>query len=239
MKLLVARLSRGACLVGALLAGGNALASNACNKIPVQPRSTQSIGRDMIVNGVPTSLVGMDFAGTLEEVSNAFRDFWVREDVPAKGRSTSSGWLLSALDDHCLYVLALAPQVTGDHARGLMSVIRLGGDEPDHTIPDAVIPLPEDSRVVSDVESRDPDKAGRTWILDMSGEAQWNAQRYRNSLAAQGWISVGQQPDVQSARNHATHATAFAMQRGRDSVDASFSDSAGRTSAVINAIRTH
>ena len=78
-------LVRGACLAGALITG-TAVAGTACNKTPVQPQSAEAIGRDMIVNGVPTSVVGMQFAGTPKDVSKAFRDFWTREDVPAKGR---------------------------------------------------------------------------------------------------------------------------------------------------------
>ncbi|NPT39063.1 hypothetical protein [Paraburkholderia xenovorans] len=230
-------LARGACLGSALLFTGNAVAANACNKTPVQPQSVQAIGRDMIVNGVPTSVVGMQFSGTTEDVSRAFRDFWIREDVPAKGRTNASGLLLSALDDHCLYILSIPPQPEGDHTRGLMSVVRLGGDQADHRIPDSAIPLPEESAILSDVESHDPGQTGRTWLLDMPGNPQWNAQRYRNSLAAQGWMNVGRQPDYQSTGNRAAQGTAFAMQHGADSVDVSFSDRGGRTAAVVNAIR--
>jgi hypothetical protein len=118
-----------------------------------------------------------------------------------------------------------------------MSVIRLGDSEVGHRIPDSAVPLPEGSKVLSDVESHDPGQTGRTWLLGMSGDARWNAQRYRNSLVAQGWMSVGRQPDYQSAGKPTAQGTAFAMQHGRDSVDVSFSDNDGRTVAVINATR--
>ncbi|HEY4297847.1 MAG TPA: hypothetical protein VGM85_15350 [Paraburkholderia sp.] len=236
-------LARGAC-VASLLIAVTALAGAACNKTPVQPQSTQAIGRDMIVNGVPTSVIGMQFAGTTDDVSKAFRDFWTREDVPAKGRSSASGLLLSALDGNCLYVLSIARQRENGSTRGLMNVIRLGGGgESGYRIPNSTVPLPEGSTVVSDVESRDPGQTGRTWLLDLPGDARWNAQRYRNSLAMRGWVSVGRQPDYQSAGAASaqggafTPGTAFAMQHGRDSVDVSFSDRDGKTFAVINAIR--
>lgn len=232
----VCELVRDACLVNMLITG-SAMAGAACNKTPVAPQSVQAFGRDMIVNGVPTSAVGMEFAGTPSDVSKAFREFWINEDVPAKGRSNSSGLMLSALDDHCLYVLNIPVQPERPRTRGLMSVIRLGDGEIAHRIPDSAIPLPEGSKILSDVESHDPGQTGRTWLLDISGDARWNAQRYRNSLVARGWTSVGRQPDYQSPANPFAQGTAFAMQHGKDSMDVSFSDNDGRTVAVINATR--
>ncbi|MFM0061220.1 hypothetical protein PQR64_37025 [Paraburkholderia phytofirmans] len=224
------------CLVCALITA-SAVAGAACNKTPVPPQSVQAFGRDMIVNGVPTSVVGMEFAGTASDVSKAFREFWINEDVPAKGQSNSSGLMLSALDDHCLYMLAIPAQPERSRTRGLMSVIRLGDGEVVHRIPDSAVPLPEGSKILSDVESQDPGQTGRTWLLDISGDARWNAQRYRNSLVAQGWMSVGRQPDYQAVGKSSAQGTAFAMQHGRDSMDVSFSDNDGRTVAVINATR--
>lgn len=225
-----------ACLIGVLVSV-SAVAGTACNKTPVPPQSVEAFGRDMIVNGVPTSVVGMEFAGTANDVSDAFREFWTTEDVAAKGRSGSSGLMLSALDDHCLYMLNIPPQPQRAHTRGLMSVIRLGDGEADHRIPDSAVPLPEGSKVLSDIESHDPGQTGRTWLVDLSGDARWNAQRYRNSLVTQGWATVGHQPDYPSAGKQSAPITAFAMQHGRDGLDASFSDSDGRTVAVINATR--
>jgi hypothetical protein len=229
-------LARGVGLACVLYAW-TAVASAACNKTPVQPQSSLAIGRDMVVNGVPTSVVGMQFAGTTDDVSTAFREFWIGEDVPSKANPSSSGLLLSALDGPCLYVLSIPPQQIGAHTRGLMSVIRLGSGQADHRIPDSAVPLPEGSKVFSDVESRDPGQTGRTWLLDTPGEARWNAQRYRNSLVTRGWVSVGRQPDYQSAGSPSSQGTAFAMQHGSDSIDASFSDRDGRTIAVIHATR--
>jgi len=224
------------CLVSALITA-SAMAGAACNKTPVPPQSVLAFGRDMIVNGVPTSVVGMEFAGTARDVSKAFREFWINEDVPAKGQSNSSGLMLSALDAHCLYVLNIPAQPERSRTRGLMSVIRLGDSEVAHRIPDSAVPLPEGGKILSDVESRDPGQTGRTWLLDMSGDARWNAQRYRNSLVARGWTSVGRQPDYQAVGKPSAQGTTFAMQHGGENMDVSFSDNDGRTVAVINATR--
>jgi len=91
--------------VACSLVAGEAFAGAACDKTPVRPRSVEAIGRDMIVNGVPTSLVGMQFDGTVDDVSKAFREFWTLEDAPAKAKSTASGLMLSAVDGECLYLL--------------------------------------------------------------------------------------------------------------------------------------
>lgn len=228
--------ARDLCVAGVLCAWV-IVASAACNKIPIQPHSSQSIGRDMLVNGVPTSVTGVQFSGTAEDVSTAFREFWTNEHIPQKSSSSSSGLLLSALDGHCLYVLTIPPQQDTAHVRGIMSVIRLGTGQTTHRIPKADVPLPDDSKIVSDVESRDPGQTGRTWLLDMPGEARWNAQRFRVSLVRLQWVSVSRQPDYQSAGTPFSQGTAFAMQHGNDSIDASFSDRDGRTVAVIHATR--
>lgn len=225
------------CIAAALTVSASAAAAGAaCDKTPVPPRSSQAFGRDMIVNGVSTSLIGMQFAGSSGDVSNAFREFWIRDDVPAKGRADSSGLLLSALDGECLYLLSIPRGQNTSDTRGLMSVIRLDSKRADYRIPDSSIPLPEDARVMSDIESRDSAQTGRTWMLDIPGEPRWNAQRYRNNLAMRGWVNVGRQPDYQSAGS-AIQGVAFAMQRGGDSLDASFADRDGRTIAVIHATR--
>jgi hypothetical protein len=228
--------ARGVCVTGVLCAWAVA-AGAACNKVPLQPKSSQAIGRDMVVNGVPTSVVGMQFAGTTDDVSTAFREFWTGEDVPAKASASSSGRLLSALDGPCLYVLNIPPEQDGAHTRALMSVIRVGGGQANHRIPDSDVPLPENSKIFSDVESHDQGQTGRTWLLDLPGDARWNAQRYRNSLASRGWVSMGRQPDYQSAATPSIQGTAFAMQHGNDGIDVSFSERDGRTIAVIHATR--
>ncbi|WGS54597.1 hypothetical protein LFL96_26675 [Paraburkholderia sp. D15] len=226
-------ITRPACLAVTLISF-NAIAGAACNKTPVAPQAIQAFGRDMIVNGVPTSLVGVQLAGTVDDVSKAFNAFWTREDVPAKRQPSASGVLLSALDGPCLYVLNLPPQVDGPRTRGILSVVRLGEPRPEHRIPDTVIPLPEQGKVLTDVESRDGGQTGRTWLLDVPGSARWNARRYRDLLMLRGWMDVGHQPDYASV---GAHGTAFAMQREGDSLDVSFSDRDGRCVAVVNATR--
>ncbi|HEY4353673.1 MAG TPA: hypothetical protein VGN31_20780 [Paraburkholderia sp.] len=243
-------------LFGALLCALQPLAAAAgCDRIPVQPERVQTIGRDMLVNGVPTAIYGLEFAGSAHDVAEAFRAFWTREGVPAKARLESSTLLLTALDGPCHYVLLLAPVREGPHAKGLMSVTRLAGGDTTHRIPDEAVPLPQGAKPVSDVESRDPGQSGRTWILRVAGNAAQQARRYSGMLAAQGWTAIAIAPaytvnsTVNSAVNGAADSaidgawqvagTAVAMQRGSDRIDAIFSggNDNGAAQVVIHATR--
>jgi hypothetical protein len=220
-----------------LLISCAAFADTSCNKQPVAAQKVVAIGRDMIVNGVPSSIVGVDLAGTPDDVSNEFREFWSRESVRTKSQSGPSGLLLSALDDHCLYVLNISPQPDGAHTRGLLSVIRMGNDAMERQVPDSTLPLPEGGKTVSDIESHDPGQAGRMWLVEMPGSARWNAQRYRDLLLTEGWLSVSLQPTYQADGGQMVPNTAFAMRHGADSLDVSFSDRDGKSVAVINVTR--
>jgi hypothetical protein len=214
-----------------------AIADTACNKRPVKADRVQVIGRDMIVNGVATSVTSLEFAGSPADVSNEFRKFWTAENVAAKGRSGPGGLLLSALDDTCHYVLIIPSQPATSRTLGLLSVIRLGDDSIRHKLPDSVVSLPTGGKTLSDVESRDPGQVGRTWLIDMSGRASENAKSYGDLLVGQGWAMLSQAPAYQFDGSRKIKGSSVAMQRGTDRLDAIFSDQNGRTQAVVNVIR--
>ncbi|WP_144138764.1 hypothetical protein [Paraburkholderia sp. BCC1884] len=216
---------------------GEAIADTACNKQPVKAEHVEAIGRDMIVNGVPTSMLGLQFAATATDIANEFRDFWKQEGVPAKAQQGASGLFLSALDDTCSYVLTIPAQADGGPVKGMLSVIRLSGEPARHQIPDSALPLPDDGKVISDIESHDPGQAGRTWLIALGGRSTDNANRYRNKLAGQGWASVTQTSADRRGISRSARSAAVVMQRGSDRVDAIFSDHDGQTDAVVNATR--
>ncbi|CAB3755147.1 hypothetical protein [Paraburkholderia humisilvae] len=208
-----------------------------CDRRPVQPERIQIIGRDMLVNGVPATVYGLEFAQSADEVSESFRAFWAREGVPAKARLEFSGLLLSALDGACHYVLLIAPVRKGLHAKGVMSVVRLNGGSARHLIPDSAVPLPPGSKTVSDIESHDPGQTGRTWIVRLNGDAVNQARGYGRMLAAQGWTTVAFMPVYPLDSTRQAVGGAIGMQRGTDRVDAVFSDRQGQTQAVIHITR--
>jgi len=210
-------------------------AGQACDRQPVHAERVQMIGRDMLVNGVPASVYGLEFDGTPDDVSNAFRAFWTRSHVPATGRRDASGMLLAALDGMCHYVLVIAPRVEGSRTKGLMSVMRLDGTGAAHRIGASTVPLPEGASAVSDVESRDGRQTGRTWLLEVSGATQDNAQRYARRLQEAGWRVVAQAPALRLDGSQRAMGDVLAMQRGSERIDAVFSNRNGRTEAVIHA----
>jgi hypothetical protein len=219
------------------LSASVAMAATTCDKLPVKPERTQAIGRDMIVNGVPTSVLRMEFAGSPDDVSTEFRQFWTREAVPAKGRRGPSGLLLSALDGACFYLLTIPVQPARGKTGGLLSVTRVSDDPVSHQIPESAVSLPAGSRTVTDVESRDPGQAGRTWLLDLPGRAGENATNYRTQLKEQGWSSIAQSPVFRLDGSGQVMGSTVVMQRGHDHIDAIFSDHDARTQAVVNATR--
>ncbi|SDJ50347.1 hypothetical protein SAMN04487926_15621 [Paraburkholderia steynii] len=207
----------------------------ACDRQSVHAERVQMIGRDMLVNGVPTSVYGMEFDGTPDDVSDAFRTYWTRAHVPATGRRDASGTLLAALDGMCHYVLVIPPRVEGSRTKGLMSVMRLDGADAAHRIGASTVPLPQGARAVSDVESRDGRQTGRTWLLEVNGDTKDNAQRYARRLQEAGWRIVAQAPALRLDGSQRAMGDVLAMQRGSERVDAVFSNHNGRTEAVIHA----
>jgi hypothetical protein len=225
------------CWLAFALTSSVAMADTACDKQPVKADRMQAIGRDMIVNGVPTSVWGLEFSGSPTDVSNEFREFWTAEGAPAKGKRGPSGWLLNALDDTCHYVLTIPSTSDGARTKGVLSVIQLSSESVRHRIPDSSVPLPEGGEIISDVESRDPGQAGRTWLIEMSGRAGDNAQRYSNRLSGEGWATVAQAPAYLLDGSQRILGNAMVMQRGGDRLDVIFSDRNGQTEAVVNAAR--
>ncbi|HWT38414.1 MAG TPA: hypothetical protein VN289_19155 [Paraburkholderia sp.] len=210
-------------------------AGPACDRQPVQAVRVQTIGRDMLVNGVPASVYGMEFSGTSADVSDEFRAFWTHAHVPSLERRDASGLLLAALDGACHYVLVVSSRGNSGPANGLMSVMRLDGAGAVHRVDASRAPLPRGARTVSDVESRDGRQAGRTWLLDMSGETKNNAQRYARQLQQAGWQVVAQMPSLRLDGSQRAAGFVLAMQRGSERIDAVFSDRNGSTEAVIHA----
>ena len=210
-------------------------ADPACDRQPVHAAHVQVIGSDMRIDGVPASVYGMEFGGTAADVSNEFRAFWTRAHVPATGRRDASGLLLAALDGACHYVLVIPARGASGPTKGLMSVMRLDGVQAAHRIDTSLVPLPQVARTVSDVESLDGAQAGRTWLLDMTGDTSDAAQRYARRLEQAGWRVVAQMPALRLDGSQRATGHVLAMQRGSERIDAVFSNHNGQTEAVIHA----
>jgi hypothetical protein len=223
----------------ALMPSSATAGGDTCNRQPVHAARVQMIGRDMLINGVPATVYGMEFGASPDDVSNEFRAFWTRAHVHAMGRRDASGLLLTALDGACHYVLVIPSAVEGAQTKGLMSVTRLDGADVSHRIGVSLAPLPLGARHVSDVESRDGRQTGRTWLLEIDGDTKDNAQRYARQLEGAGWRTVARAPALTLDGSQRATGDVLAMQRGGDRIDAVFSKRNGHTEAVIHATTDH
>ena len=190
-------------------------AQERCDKQPVAPERIEMVGRDMLINGLESTVTAVTLPGSSQDVSAAFRDFWSREDVPAKGRSLGASLALSALDGDCFYLLQLPRQSTAEAVRGILSVTRLTPRARQHQIRAEQVALPAGGRTLSDIESRDIRQTGRTWVLDVPGRGKEGMEAYQRRLAGEGWRLVAQAPAYALDGSNAVNGHALAMQRGK------------------------
>lgn len=222
-------------LVGTVWAGTHASAQT-CDRMPVPAARAQSIGGDMLLNGMPAAVWALTFDMTVEQVERAFRAYWERAELPAIGMSGPRGRTMSGLDGVCQYVLELPAGQHGGTTRGVLSVMQLDSAGARNAIPVSVAALPA-GRVLSDLESRDPGRAGRTWVIALPGRADEHAARYRDALVRAGWRTMSSTTVAQSNVRRAPDV-GLAMQKGRYKLDAVFSGQAGQATAVINVMES-
>ncbi len=215
-----------------------ALAQSAadCRRQPLAPARAHVVGDDMVVNGMPTRILAVQFGEPAEAVSEAWRRYWTRESVPARAQSVSGQYVLSAIEGECHYVLSLEPARTPDgRTAGLFSASRMATVAPRQSLAEIGVPLA--AKVMSDVESRDRGLRGRTLVLRLPGRAQAARERYASDMRARGWTSLAQMPAPATDGSGRTEGHTLAMQRGQDRLDAAFVDRAGQTDAVLNLAR--
>ncbi len=214
------------------------LAYASCDKRPVVPERVELIGRDMLVNGLETTVTALTMRGTPETVSAAFREFWVQEGAPAKGRPQAAGLALSAIDGECFYLLQLPRHSVNGTVKGIFSATSLRGSR-QNRVRATDIALPDSIRTMADVESRDFRQVGRTWVLDVPGRGRDSASAYKQKLVEQGWRVISDTPAYALDGTAAVNGYALAMQRGNDRLDAVFSGNGSMSSrAVVNVSRS-
>ncbi|QUN29289.1 hypothetical protein KB879_04860 [Cupriavidus sp. KK10] len=225
-----------ALLPSALAWSAAAATATDCTRQPVAPARAHAVGTDMVVNGLPTRVLTMEFAGTAEAVSDAWRQYWTREGVPARGQRAGGQYVLSAIDGLCHYVLSLEPRpAPGGYVAGIFSVSKLAPVASGAGLGE--LGLPPGAKVLSDVQSTDRGQRGRTLVVRLPGNAQGARQRAADRLAAQGWSSVVQMPAPMADGSGRIEGLTLAMQRQQERMDATFVDRAGQTDAVITVAR--
>lgn len=211
-------------------------AAGTCEREPVAAASTVWIGDDMQLDGRAMVVRALRFDRSARQVEREFQAYWDREGLPSMGTQGTRGRVLSGLDETCQYVLELQAGASGDTAQGLMSAMQLMPAAARRSIPESVAVLPA-GRILSDIESRDPGRVGRTWVIALGGRAEDGASRYRGELRREGWktmVSMAPPP----ARGARSSDAALAMQRGAYRLDAVFTEQMGQTTAVINVMES-
>lgn len=211
-------------------------AAQTCDRMPVRAANVQTIGGDMLVNGMPAAVWALKFDMSVERVERAFRAYWDRIGLPTVGMTGARGRTMSGLDGVCQYVLELPAGQRGDTARGVMSVMRLDPVGVRYAVPASVAALPV-GRVLSDVESRDSGRVGRTWVIALPGRADEHAARYRDALARAGWRTMSSMT-VPGSDDRRAPSVGLAMQKGNYKLDAVFAGKTGQATAVINVMES-
>ncbi|TDA47470.1 hypothetical protein [Burkholderia pyrrocinia] len=209
-------------------------AASLCDRVPVRAASAQVVGEDMIANGLPMTVVAVQFDESPARVANAFHDYWKRDGIVALELTGPRGTTLSAYDGVCQYVVEIPVGQQRDRTHAVASAMRFDKSGVRHTLSadDAVLP---GGNVLSDVESRDPLQVGRTWVIELGGMPDDGAMQYGDELRRHGWkvVAAAAAPEFGGSDSN---GYALAVQKGKRQIDAVFSDRSGRTTAVINLV---
>ncbi len=153
------------------------------------------LGESMTFNGVPMEIRQIDCDGALEEVLDYYRDRWPRGTEKEPGYVVNTDmepWtILTRAEEKWLLTVQVAPD--GQRSTGYLSLTRLVEPE---DLPELGkgFPVPRDSRVVNDVESRDPGKKGRTLMISNDLGLNSNVLFYRNWYKDRGWTVLMDKP---------------------------------------------
>ncbi|WP_208626159.1 hypothetical protein [Paraburkholderia susongensis] len=217
----------------ALGAATRAVASDACDDMPVTGQKVEWVGHDMVINGTPTQVALITFDKSTSQIADAFTQYWVEHRVATHRMHNPKTLILSALSAQCSYTLQLPPNQSAP-VRGLFSVMRLTDAQ---SLPRALrpgnYPLPM-GKVLLDMTSTDGGIVARTVQMSLAEPSLAQASAaYADQLRKDGWHTVSAGPAI-GRPNSAPFGQALAMQKNGYRLDAAFTQGKGSTSVVIN-----
>lgn len=244
-RLLTAGIVPALCLLatmsGAMSGAWAASATDACTRKPLKPDAAAWLAEDTIVNGQPVAVATVSYRQGTAEVARRYREYWNEAGVPSRALRSAKGWLITAIEDECSYVLQL-PEQGGRTTTGLFSAMRLRRADLPQPVDARAMPLPAGGRVMSDVVSRDPMAVARTVVVELDGSTARRAHdQYVAGLQDGGWrvLADAQAPRIAGGgTDRVAGGYAVAMQKEGYRLDATFLPAGGRTRAVINLART-
>jgi hypothetical protein len=238
-------LHRGAvlALVAALLVARGADAASAagmCSRKPPAPDTASWLGEDIIINGMPASVLAVSYRDSAAGLAQRYRAHWDEAGVVSRALRNRDGWLITAVEGECSYTLQLAvrPGANG-MTSGLFSAMRMHPVDLPAQVNESALPLPQGGKVILDVVSRDPMTIGRTVVVELDGGARRAREQYLAHLRSKGWrvLSDASAPRM-SARPAIRGGHAIALQLEGYKLDAAFTPDGSATRVVINLART-
>jgi len=234
--------ARLACLLAAVAIVPHAYAASAtdaCSRPPLKPDAAAWLGEDTQVNGMPVAVASVSYKDSANEVARRYRAYWDDAGVASRALRSRKGWMITALEGECSYVLQL-PEQPGMRGMtsGLFSVMRLRQADLPDPVGARAMPLPPGGKVLSDVVSRDPMAMGRTVVLDLDGSARGTHQQYLARLRADGWRLLSDAAAPRLSGRPSPEGYATALQKEGYRLDASFMPNGAATRVVLNLART-
>lgn len=153
---------------------------------PPPGASVEWVGDDMKLNGVPMQIRRFTSGMSVTEVMAFYRDRWKERLSPVE--NTVGEWRIIGRQSGDFYLTVQAKKSDSSGSEGFLGVSRLpavatGGGP----VFDTRFPKMEGTEVVSDVDSNDKGKLGKTLILKNDYSVQSNASYYQSVLPTQGW----------------------------------------------------
>lgn len=227
----------GLCVLGAAasMLSSAARATTDCEAMPVAASKVEWVSRDMALNGVPAEAAIITYNRSVDDVEQAFTQYWKDHDTSTHAQRNQIAVLLSAINEHCSYTLQL-PLNQSAPVRGLFSVVQLDGQKalPGKLRPDNY-PLPV-GKVLLDITSSDAGKVARTLQITLADPSAARAsQTYADQLTRAGWHVLASGPAF-AGRPLAVNGYALAVQKGGYRLDAAFTPAKGATTVMINVV---
>ncbi len=148
-----------------------------------------SVAREMIINGIPSSVLEFQSYRKMEDLLDFYRHKWndTTPKKPGYRESIIPPWhIIARLDHQYLYTVQVQEgddlQITGYLALADLKQIK---DQKRHRA--ETVPQMSPSQIVNDVTSNDSGISGRTLLLANSYSLSSNISYYRNYYEDHGW----------------------------------------------------
>lgn len=226
------------CLSATGLAHAASSAASQCARMPLRPDVGAWISQDTVVDGMPLAVMTVSYRNTPGDVVRRYKAYWDDAGIPSRGVHNHKGWIVTATDGECSYVLQMPAQPDPrGMAAGVYSAMRLRKTDTPTDVGSAALPLPLGGKVLSDVVSRDPMAVGRTVVVQLSGSAARARDSYLANVQAAGWRVLSSAQALGKSTGTGRRGYGMALQKEGYKLDAAFVPNGASTQAVLNLSR--